>query len=145
MFLRFRPVYCENSALILSKRLALCEDYSGEKLQLLPTGKFISDLFSWKLLQRPSGGEKKGASVRVCTRHCVYCECVCARVWLSHCFLVVLHATIYVVREHVNRGGRACGCFFFVCSLFSLSSCCSWPHVQYLLLSFFFVLFLQIE
>lgn len=122
MFLRFRPVYCENSALILSKRLALCEDYSGEKLQLLPTGKFISDLFSWKLLQRPSGGENKGASVRVCACHCVYCECVCARVWLSHCFLVVLHATIYVVREHVNRGGRECGCFFlcvhcFLCPL----------------------------
>lgn len=38
------------------------------KLQLLPTGKFISKLFSWKSLHQPNG-EK----IRVCV-------CLCAHV-----------------------------------------------------------------
>lgn len=137
MFLRFRPVYCENSSLILSKRLAVCEERNcscfllGNSSATCSHGSFCIGRVGEKIRGR--------VCVRVCARAIVYIVSVSARVWLSHCFLVVLHATIYVVCEHVNRGGRACGCFFVcVCSLFSLSSCCCWPHVRYLLLIFLF-------
>lgn len=112
MFLRFSPVYCENSALILSKRLAVCEERNcscfllGNSSATCSHGSFCIGRAGEKIRGRVC------VRVCVCARAIVYIVSVCARVWLSHCFLVVLHATIYAVCERVNRGGRACGCFF---------------------------------